>query len=189
MPSNNSLTKIICVYCSSSDNLNPNLQNLAFELGRSIAVNFGSLLYGASQQGLMHKVAQGALDKSGYVYGVFPKGILKNETPYPKINEIIYTVSMRERRKIMEERSDAFVVLPGGLGTLEEFSEIMVSKMLSVHNKPLIFLNYQGFFDPFFHWIEILYKESFISTEFSKIYQISTSVEETIDLLNQQWKP
>ena len=140
--------KSICVYCSSSDKIDPAFRPPAIRLGKLIAEHGDALVYGGGSVGLMGEVARSVHEHGGKVVGVIPESLTTAEIAYHNADELIVTETMRERKQIMDERADAFVVLPGGFGTLEELAEILVLKILGYTDRPLIVVNPDGFYDP-----------------------------------------
>lgn len=150
--------KSICVYCSSSDHIDPAFRGPAKALGTLIGERGDQLIYGGGSVGLMGEVARSVHAAGGKVVGVIPQSLTTAEIAYHNADELIVTDTMRERKQIMDERADAFVVLPGGFGTLEELAEILVLKILGYTDRPLIIVNPDGFYDPlvelFNHFVE-----------------------------------
>jgi len=150
--------KSICVYCGSSEDIDPALRQSAKDLGRLIARHGDQLVYGGGSVGLMGDVARAVHAHGGRVVGVIPESLTTAEIAYHHADELIVTKTMRERKQIMDDRADAFVVLPGGFGTLEELAEILVLKILGYTDRPLIIVNPDGFYDPlielFNHFVE-----------------------------------
>ena len=152
------LMRSICVYCSSSDHIDPVFRQPAKDMGRLIAQHGDQLVYGGGSVGLMGDCARAVHEHGGKVVGVIPESLTTAEIAYHNADELIVTKTMRERKQIMDERADAFVVLPGGFGTLEELAEILVLKILGYTDRPLIIVNPAGFYDPlielFNHFVE-----------------------------------
>ena len=148
----------ICVYCGSSEEIDPAYRRVAKELGKLIAKHGDQLVYGGGSVGLMGDCARAVHEHGGKVVGVIPESLTSSEIAYHNADELIVTQTMRERKQIMDDRADAFVVLPGGFGTLEELAEILVLKILGYTDRPLIILNPDGFYDPlielFNHFVE-----------------------------------
>eukprot|EP00752_Nemacystus_decipiens_P014481 g12890.t1 len=140
--------KSICVYCGSSEDIDPAYRQAAKDLGRLIAENGDQLVYGGGSVGLMGDCARAVHAFGGKVVGVIPESLSTVEIAYHNADELIVTQTMRERKQIMDDRADAFVVLPGGFGTLEELAEILVLKILGYTDRPLIVVNPDGFYDP-----------------------------------------
>lgn len=143
--------KSICVFCASSNAVDRVYHQTATELGHQIGQLGFDLIYGGGGIGLMGAVARGVHDKGGRVVGVIPEFFLNKEKTieYAKADELIVTEDMRSRKAIMDRRADAFIVLPGGIGTLEEAVEIMSMTQLGLTEKPLVFINTNEFYDGF----------------------------------------
>ncbi len=148
----------VCVYCASSNHVDPLYFDHARALGRLLAEAGHPLVYGGGKVGLMGEVARAVHAHGGKVIGVIPSTMTDVEIAYHDADELIITDTMRQRKQIMEDRADAFITLPGGFGTLEELSEMIVGRLLGFHVKPLVLLNSHGFYDPllklFDHFIE-----------------------------------
>ena len=141
--------RAICVFCASSKAVDGGYYEAAANLGRRIGRLGIELVYGGAGIGLMGAVARGVHEEGGRVTGVIPEFFRKKEKEieYADADELVVTRDMRERKAIMDERSDAFIALPGGIGTLEEVMEIMSMKQLGLTNKPLVFINTNGFYN------------------------------------------
>ena len=137
----------ICVFCSSSDSVDDLFKNTALELGRELGKKGIALVYGGASVGLMGCVARGVHEEKGKVIGVLPEFFKTKDIEYSEADELIVTRDMRERKAIMDQRSDAFIVLPGGIGTYEEAIEILSMRQLRQTEKPLVFINTQGFYE------------------------------------------
>ncbi len=159
--------KSICVYCGSSPGRKEIYRQAGFELGKSLAVNGLRLIYGGGTKGIMGAVAEGAMAGGGKVTGIIPKFLMAKEATeraLETLDEVIVTGDMHERKHKMFERSDAFVALPGGIGTVEEIIEIMTWGQLGRHKKPMLFGNIDGFWDPMLSLIAHMTDEGFIHT-------------------------
>ncbi|HTV71606.1 MAG TPA: TIGR00730 family Rossman fold protein [Rhizobiaceae bacterium] len=155
----------VCVYCGSSPGRDPAYLKAGQVLGRSIAKAGLTLVYGGGTKGIMGAVSDGARRAGGQVTGIIPRFLVKKEASEPGLNqlsEIHITENMHERKHMMFERSDAFVALPGGIGTVEEIVEVMTWGQLGHHRKPIVFGNIGGFWDPFFALFDHMRKEGFI---------------------------
>lgn len=175
------MSQTICVYASSSDRLHEQYFTAAGDLGRQLAAAGHSLIYGGGKIGLMGAVARGVHAEGGQVISVIPEKLLPQG--YDAADEIVVTQTMRERKAIMEERADAFVVLPGGLGTLEEMLEILTLKQLQYTAKPLVMVNTAGFFDPLITLFEHIYTEQFASPAFRVLYHLAADPTTALDYL------
>jgi uncharacterized protein (TIGR00730 family) len=141
-------SKTICVFCASSEAVPPAWRALAADLGAALAADGWSLVYGGGSVGLMGEVARAALDSGAHVTGVIPHRLADREIALHRVSELVRTDTMRERKHLMDERADAFVVLPGGIGTLEEVVEILTLKQLGYHDRAVVFLDPDGFWAP-----------------------------------------
>ena len=139
--------KSICVFCGSSESVDNDYKAVATELGRAIGKKGLDLVYGGASIGLMGCVARGVHEEKGKVIGILPEFFHTKDIGYLDADELIVTKDMRERKAKMDERSDAFIVLPGGIGTLEEAIEILSMRQLKLSEKPLVFINTGGFYD------------------------------------------
>jgi uncharacterized protein (TIGR00730 family) len=140
--------KTVCVYCGSGPGSNPRFVEAALALGKSLAENNIRLVYGGGSVGLMGAVAKGTLDHGGSVTGIIPDFLRSRENMLTQVQEMIVTPDMHERKRLMFEHSDAFVALPGGIGTLEELVEQMTWQQLGRHTKPVLLANIDGFWEP-----------------------------------------
>ena len=140
--------KTICVYCGSGPGSNPRFIEAAIALGKILAENRIRLVYGGGSIGLMGALATSVLDHSGIVTGIIPDFLTSRENALTRVQELIVTPDMHERKRLMFERSDAFVALPGGVGTLEELVEQLTWKQLGRHTKPILLADIDGFWEP-----------------------------------------
>lgn len=140
--------KTICVYCGSGPGTNPHFIETAKALGKIFAENKIRLVYGGGSLGLMGAVATSALDNGGMVTGIIPDFLTMRENALTRVQEMIVTPDMHQRKRLMFERSDAFVALPGGIGTLEELVEQLTWQQLGRHSKPVLLANIDGFWEP-----------------------------------------
>jgi uncharacterized protein (TIGR00730 family) len=147
MPDMNKI-RTICVYCGSGPGTNPRFIEAAIALGKVLAENGIRLVYGGGSIGLMGAVATSVLDHGGSVTGIIPDFLTTRENALKRIQEMIVTPDMHERKRLMFERSDAFVALPGGVGTLEELVEQLTWQQLGRHTKPVLLANIDGFWEP-----------------------------------------
>lgn len=172
------MSKLLCVYCASSDRLDPKYVAAATELGRELVARGWGLVYGGGKTGLMGAVARAAKTSGGRVIGVIPEFMKAKELAYDEADEIVTVITMRERKLLMEARADAFVALPGGFGTLEEIMEILTLRQLNVVKKPCVFLNQDGFYDPLFALFETMLREQFFKPSNMDVFRIARSVPE-----------
>jgi uncharacterized protein (TIGR00730 family) len=157
----------VCVYCGSSPGRDEAYVKAGHLLGRSLAKSGLRLIYGGGTKGIMGAVAEGALRAGGKVTGIIPRFLINKEateTALDKLDELLITDNMHERKHRMFEKSDAFVALPGGIGTVEEIVEIMTWAQLGHHRKPIVFANVKGFWNPMLALIEHMSGEGFVHT-------------------------
>jgi uncharacterized protein (TIGR00730 family) len=140
--------KTVCVYCGSGAGNNPRFTEAAIALGKTFAENNVRLVYGGGSVGLMGAVAKSTLDHGGSVTGIIPEFLRARENALTSVQEMVVTPDMHERKRLMFERSDAFVALPGGIGTLEELVEQVTWQQLGRHSKPVLLANIDGFWNP-----------------------------------------
>ena len=140
--------KTVCVYCGSGPGTNPRFVEAAKAFGKSLAENGIRLVYGGGSIGLMGAVATSTLEHGGSVTGIIPDFLTARENALTRVQEMVVTPDMHERKRLMFERSDAFVALPGGIGTLEELVEQLTWKQLGRHTKPVLLANIDGFWEP-----------------------------------------
>ncbi len=174
----------ICVYCSGSDTIDQKYFAVALDLGTRLAQRGDTLVYGGATVGLMGMIARSVHAGSGRVVGVIPQTLLEREVAYHMADELIVTANMRERKAAMEARSDAFLALPGGIGTLEEISEIMVSKHLRVLDKPLVLLNTEGFYQPLVALFEHMRDAQFLKTPDDQLFHLSPNLDEAFGYID-----
>jgi len=154
--------RTLCVFCGSVSGHNKVFAENAYNFGKLLAAEGIRLIYGGAKVGMMGHVADGALANGGKVTGVLPVFFKEKEIAHDKIDEMILVDSMHERKQIMFDMSDAFVALPGGYGTLDEISEVLTLAQLGKFQKPLGFLNTEGFFDAFFSMVDTMHDGGFI---------------------------
>ncbi len=154
--------KSVCVYCGSGKGTNPSYAAAARILGTALADNGIELVYGGGGLGLMGEVATATLAAGGRVTGIIPKFLTEREHMLRDVTELVVTHDMHERKKLMFERSDAFVALPGGIGTLEELVEQLTWSQLGRHTKPIVVANIAGFWGPFLNLLAHMKADAFI---------------------------
>jgi uncharacterized protein (TIGR00730 family) len=147
MPGMNKI-KTVCVYCGSGPGTNPRFVEAATALGKIFAENGVALVYGGGSVGLMGAIAKSTQDHGGAVIGIIPQFLVSRENAKARGQELIVTPDMHERKRLMFERSDAFVALPGGVGTLEELVKQLTWQQLGRHHKPILLANIDGFWEP-----------------------------------------
>jgi uncharacterized protein (TIGR00730 family) len=175
--------KSICVYCAAGPGNNPAFVEGARSLGRTLAENGIRLVYGGGSVGLMGALAEAVLDHGGAVTGVIPDFLVNREHMLLRVQERIITRDMHERKRVMFERADAFVALPGGIGTLEELVEQLTWAQLGRHKKPILIVNIQRFWDPLCALIDHMKNLDFIRPNLSVDLLVAEEVEEVLPKL------
>lgn len=175
--------KSLCVYCSSSDRLEPKYSAVAEQVGGEIARRGWALVYGGGKTGLMGAVARGTKGAGGRVIGVIPEFMKARELEFTEADELISVITMRERKMLMETRADAFLALPGGWGTLEELLEILTLAHLEVLQKPIVILNQDGYYDDLLRLFERIVAEKFMRETIRGKFSVAKTVEEVFPLI------
>ncbi|MFI6482663.1 TIGR00730 family Rossman fold protein [Nonomuraea sp. NPDC050663] len=173
----------ICVYCASSQKIDPKYLDLAAEVGTRIAERGHVLVSGGATVGCMGAVTSAARAAGGRTVGVIPQALVDIEVADNDSDELVITTDMRERKGLMDARSDAFLVLPGGIGTLEELFEIWTARVLGLHDRPLVILDPWGLFQPLRDLIEQLYEAGFTRADVFDAISWTTTVDEAFDRL------
>jgi uncharacterized protein (TIGR00730 family) len=170
----------ICVYCGSGSGRNPAHAEAARAFGRLLAENHIGLVYGGGSLGLMGEIAHSVLHHGGYVTGIIPGFLSEREHMLIEAQELIVVEDMHQRKQLMFAKSDAFVALPGGLGTLEEFVEQLTWSQLGRHTRPIVLANIGGFWDPLLALFERMKAEGFIRRGLDLHLQIVPSIDDII---------
>lgn len=155
----------ICVFCGSSRGKDEKYLHMAKAVGQELLNNHLRLVYGGGKVGLMGSVAETVMQQQGEVIGVIPQFLYEKEVGYEGVSELRIVQTMHQRKALMAELSDAFIVLPGGLGTLEEFFEVITWSQLHIHEKPCGILNVNGYYDLLLQFLDHSVNEQFIRTE------------------------
>jgi uncharacterized protein (TIGR00730 family) len=179
----------ICVYCGSGPGTDPRFAKAAHAFGAILAENDIGLVYGGGSVGLMGAVAAATLARGGRVTGIIPEFLSNRERPFADAQELIVTRDMHERKRIMFERSDAFVALPGGVGTLEELVEQLTWAQLGRHKKPILAANIGGFWDPLCALLDHMRSLAFIRSGLSVSLLVADSVEDILPKLREAARP
>lgn len=172
------MAKLLCVYCASSDRLDPKYVAAAEELGRELVARGWGLVYGGGKTGLMGAIARAVKQQGGRVVGVIPEFMKVRELAFDEADELVTVITMRERKLLMETRADAFVALPGGWGTLEEIMEILTLRQLDVVKKPCVFLNQDGFYGPLLALFDTMLREKFFKPSNLDLFRVASTVPE-----------
>ena len=178
----------ICVFSSSSNALYEIYFQAARQLGALIGTGGHQLIYGGSNVGLMEETAKAARKSGARTVGIIPRRLNDKELGSKANVEQIVTDNMRDRKYLMRSRSEAFIALPGGFGTLEEILEVITLKQLHYHNKPIVFINVNGFFDLLLEHFERSYEETFAREEYRDLYYIAETPQEAMDYI-ENYKP
>ncbi|MHA1340843.1 MAG: TIGR00730 family Rossman fold protein [Promethearchaeota archaeon] len=190
MLENDENKKTICVYCSSSLKIDDKFHKVAYQLGKLLMDAGFNLLWGGCRVGLMNEIALGAKnssnDQKGKLIGVIPKLLLQKDLEFKKCDKLIVVKNLNERKRVMKDRSDCFIVLPGGFGTLDEFFDTLAEKILGFHNKPIIIFNFDNYYEGIFKFFEKIYHEGFASTQVKNKYKIANSIDEIIRIIEEE---
>ncbi|MGE4538790.1 MAG: TIGR00730 family Rossman fold protein [Desulfovibrio sp.] len=178
----------VCVFCGSSSGLDPAYVDAANRLGRLLAEEHITLVYGGACVGLMGAVADATLAAGGKAIGVLPDFLRRKELAHPRLTELHVVNSMHERKARMAELADGFIALPGGMGTLEEFCEIITWAQLGLHTKPCGLLNVQGYYEPLLHFVDRMTTEGFVK-EKQKGLVLSAETPEEMLLAMRAFEP
>ncbi len=181
----------VCVFCGSSLGNNPSFSDLATSLGEILARSDIGLVYGGASIGLMGKVANAVLDNGGQVVGVIPKGLRSKELNHKGLTELLITQDMHERKRIMYERSDGFIALPGGVGTLEEVFEAATWTKLGFHsgqkNKPVVLLGENDFWYPLIDFLDMLVVAGFVKARDREIISYEEDPQNAVGRLRKHF--
>jgi len=173
----------VAVFCASADGTNPLYRSAAEALGHELAARRIGLIYGGAKVGLMQAVAEAALANGGHVVGVIPEVLVDLEVAHDGLTELHVTSTMHTRKALMGERSDAFVILPGGFGTLEEMFEVLAWQTLRLHTKPIVLLNTDGFYDKLLEFLDYCVEQGLLKAKSRRILLVASSVDEIFTLL------
>jgi uncharacterized protein (TIGR00730 family) len=152
----------VCVFCASSTRIEQRWLDLAYDLGVALARRGHTLVSGGGRVGMMGTVAEGARSMGAYTLGVIPESLVFQEAADPASDELVTTADMAERKSVMMAKADAFVVLPGGLGTLDELFEVWTTGSLALHDKPVVLVNVDGFYAGLLDWVRGLVRPGFV---------------------------
>lgn len=173
----------ICVFCGASTGKDPGYEKAARDLGKLMAKNGLHLVFGAGRIGMMGAVANAVIAGSGEAIGVIPQFLKDRELAHNNLTKLHVVNSMHERKRLMYELSDAFIILPGGLGTLDEAVEMITWSQLGRHNKPVVFINTDGYWTPFQILINQICESGFAHGDINAHYQMATDPIEAVNLL------
>jgi uncharacterized protein (TIGR00730 family) len=173
----------ICVYCSSSETIEPSFLALATEVGTRLAADGHGLVSGGGRVSMMGRVAAAARAGGAHTVGVIPAHLMPLEVADTDADELIVVDTMRERKRVMDERSDAFLALPGGIGTLEELFEVWTASSLGMHPKPVAVLDPDGFYDPLWKYLDELSARGFVRSAALDVLHRTTTVDDAFAAL------
>jgi uncharacterized protein (TIGR00730 family) len=177
----------ICVYCGSSGGVDPAFVASARRFGRILADNDIGLVYGGGDLGLMGAVAHAVLENGGHVTGIIPHFLQKQEQMLESVQELLIVEDMHERKRLMFEKADAFVALPGGIGTLEELVEQLTWVQLQRHDKPVIIANVTGFWRPLLALLDHMRQQGFIRPQLEARYLVCDTVDQILPQIEAAW--
>jgi uncharacterized protein (TIGR00730 family) len=175
--------KRICVFCGSSTGNEPDYVTVAQELGRRLATDGITLVYGGGGIGLMGALADACLEAGGEVIGVIPVGLFRKEIGHEGLTDLVEVQSMHERKQLMYDLADAFIALPGGLGTLEELAEVLTWNQLGILSKPVALLDVGGFWDGLVEWLTESVEAGFIRPEHAASLRVVEDPHAVLDVL------
>lgn len=173
----------LCVFCGAQNVVDPKFLAMGARFGAQMAERGHKLVYGGGDCGVMGAVADAVMGAGSHVTGVFPIGLRNLEREHKGLSEIVLVGSMHERKKLMFDLSQAFIVLPGGFGTLDEMFEILTWRQLQLHTKPVIIVNYEGYWDPLIALMDNVIATKFARAETAAFYQVVTTPEQVFELL------
>jgi uncharacterized protein (TIGR00730 family) len=171
----------ICVFCASSTSLDRRWLDLATEVGSALSARGHRLVSGGGRVGMMGAVAEGTRQAGGHTFGVIPQSLVDLEVADLDSDELVVTDGMAARKTVMLERADAFVILPGGLGTLDEMFEVWTLATLGVHAKPIVLLDVDDFYGGLLAWLGTLASQRFVRSEGLAMVRVARSVDEALD--------
>lgn len=181
--------KSVCVYCGSSNRGSRRHQEAAADLGRRLAEAKIETVFGGGRVGLMGRLADGALAAGGRVVGVIPEHLIRAEVGHARVTRLIVTKSMHQRKAAMFRRADAFVVLPGGPGTLDEFFEIVTWRQLQLHDKPILLVDLDGYWQPLLQLIEGIIEQGYARRGFRRLFGVVKDVAHVLPALRAAHRP
>lgn len=176
---------VICLYGASSQDIHPDYFSGVEAFGRQMGLRGHALLFGGGDKGLMGAAARGVKGAEGRVIGVAPRFFNVDGVLYPHCDEFFYTDTMRQRKQILEDKADAFVAVPGGIGTFDELFEILTLKQLGRHSKPIALLNLRGYFDPLLAMLEKAIADGFMREECRTLWAAFEDADALLDYLEQ----
>jgi uncharacterized protein (TIGR00730 family) len=181
---NGMLYKNICVFCGAQNGVNPQFASWSYALGSAIATNQQTLVFGGGSNGLMGQVARGAIAANGKVIGIIPHQLKSKEGLTAQLTQVHFVETMGERKRLMDEYTNAYVVLPGGVGTLDELFDVWATAQTGFHQKPIIIANWSGYYDGLLSFLEQCIQEGFANQTHMEKITVVTSLEELMQNLS-----
>jgi uncharacterized protein (TIGR00730 family) len=181
------LLRRICVFCGSSPGVKPEYLAEAVKLGTLLGISGVGLVYGGAQVGLMGALADAALAHGSEVIGVIPQMLAGVEVAHQRLSKLVLVETMHERKARMEQEADAFVALPGGFGTLDEFFEILTWAQLGIHAKPCLLVNTEGYYDHLLRFLQVAIDEGFLKPQNHAYIQIVSNAAEAMQMVERYW--
>jgi len=181
--------KSVCVFLGSSTGTNPANSEATIALANELVARDLTLVYGGGAVGLMGLLADTVLDAGGTAIGMIPRNLFSREVAHQGLTELIETDSMHERKALMYDRSDAFVALPGGIGTLDELAEITTWRQIGLHAKPVGVLNVEGYFTRLLEWLDRVVDDGLLSADNRSLLHEANTPSELLDLLAADDRP
>jgi uncharacterized protein (TIGR00730 family) len=178
----------VCVYGAASSDIDQAYLKQGYILGQALAKRGWGLVFGGGTTGMMGSVVKGIESKNGQSIGVAPHFFKQDGVLHERCTQFIYTDTMRERKQTMENLSDAFIMVPGGIGTMEEFFEVLTLKQLHQLDKPICIYNIEGYFDDLHAFLEKMVQEKFLNPDGLALFLISDSIEEILDYIQANTK-
>ena len=177
----------LCVYGAASSIIDKSFIDAGEQLGQEMAKRGHSLVFGGGRNGMMGAVARGVAYNKGHRLGISPKYFEENnaEISFLECTEFIHTETMRERKRLLDESSEAFIITPGGIGTFDEFFEILTLKQLGRHNKAIVIFNINGYYDNLLKMMQYSIDEKFITEDCVNLYKVTSTVEETLEYIEK----
>jgi uncharacterized protein (TIGR00730 family) len=173
----------VCVFCASSSRIEQRWLDLAYDLGVALARRGHTLVSGGGRVGMMGTVAEGARSMGAYTVGVIPQSLVFQEVADPASDELVTTADMAERKSVMLAKADAFVVLPGGLGTLDELFEVWTTGSLALHDKPVVLVDVDGFYAGLLDWVRGLVRPGFVQAGALASLIVVDSIDAALDAI------
>jgi uncharacterized protein (TIGR00730 family) len=183
------MTTSVCVFCGSRYGADPRFREAAERFGELAGAAGLRVIYGGGRVGLMGAAADAGMGAGGEVVGVIPAHLLEREVGHRAITELVVTGDMFERKNQMIARADAFVVLPGGLGTLDELLEVITLRQLGYHGKPVVLVNTAGYWDPWIAMVDRVVEQDFAAPDARRLFEVVDTVDEALQTIGVQTRP